>query len=87
MSGDIESEMIAAGSALAGIFCTPPPESRPVRFGTVAAVSGTRLDVSVGGSTLRGMPMTTACAGARVGDRCIVQAVGPVAVVTGIIAR
>lgn len=87
MSGDIESEMIAAGSALAGIFRTPPPESRPVRFGTVAAVSGARLDVSVGGSTLRGVPMTTSCAGAKAGDRCIVNAVGPIAVVTGIIAR
>jgi hypothetical protein len=87
MSGDIESEMIAAGSALAGIFCTPPPESRPVRFGTVAAVSGTRLDVSVGGATLKALPMTTSCAGAKAGDRCIVNAVGPIAVVTGIIAK
>lgn len=87
MSGDIESDMIAAGAALAGIFCTPPPESKPVRFGTVVAATGTRLDVSVGGATLKGLSMTTSCAGAKAGDRCIVHAVGPIAVVTGIIAK
>lgn len=87
MNGDIESEMIAAGSALAGIFRAPPSESRPVRFGTVVAASGARLDVSVGGATLKGLPMTTSCSGAKAGDRCIVHAVGPIAVVTGIIAK
>lgn len=87
MSGDIESEMIAAGSALAEILCAPPSEPRPVRFGTVAAVSGSRLDVSVGGATLKALPMTTSCAGVKAGDRCIVNAVGPIAVVTGIIAK
>lgn len=87
MSGDIESEMIAAGSALAEILCAPPSESRPVRFGTVSAASGSRLDVTVGGATLKALPMTTSCAGAKAGDRCIVDAVGPIAVVTGIIAK
>lgn len=87
MSADIESEMMAAGAALASIFTTPPPESRPMRFGTVSSVSGARLSVTVGGATLAGLPMTTSCSGAKAGDRCIVQAVGPVAVVTGIIAK
>ena len=87
MNGDVESEMIAAGSALAAIFSQRPSESRPMRFGTVQSVSGAKLNVSVGGASLSGLSMTTACSGAKAGDRCIVQAVGPVAVVTGIIAK
>ena len=62
------------------------------RFGTVVAVGtmGT-LDVQVanasGDNVLRGLQMTTACRGAAVGDRCIVETYAHISVVTGIIAH
>lgn len=56
-------------------------------FGTVKAVSGPTLTVSMSGTTLTGLPMTTACSAAKAGDRCIVETIGPQAIVTGLIAK
>lgn len=55
-------------------------------YGTVVSVSGVKLNVSLKGAELL-LPMTTACASAKAGDRCIVGTVGPQAIVLGIIAR
>lgn len=55
-------------------------------FGTVSAVnSDGTLDVEVRGSVLGGLRMTTACDGAAEGDRCIIDTVGHLSLVTGVL--
>lgn len=86
MSGEVERAALDAGAALAEIM--PAPAARDGHlFGTVTAVSSTAMSVDVGGSTLAGLPMTTACSGAAVGDRCLLAPVGSTYVVVGVIAR
>ncbi|WP_322153006.1 hypothetical protein [Paratractidigestivibacter sp.] len=50
-------------------------------------MSGATLTVAISGATLAGLPMTTACSAAKAGDRCIVETIGPQAIVTGLIAK
>lgn len=86
MSGDAERAALDAGAVLAEIM--PAPAARDGHmFGTVTAVSAAAMSVDVGGSTLAGLPITTACSGAAVGDRCLLAHVGPTYVVVGVIAR
>ena len=42
--------------------------------------------VSVKGASLK-LPYTTSCSGAKAGDRCIIQAIGPHAIVIGVLAK
>ncbi|MBY4796778.1 hypothetical protein K6V98_00135 [Collinsella sp. AGMB00827] len=60
------------------------------RIGTVASVGNGVLDIEIvageGGSTLQGIPMTTACAGAKPGDRVVVDTVDRHSLAIGIIA-
>lgn len=62
-----------------------------VGYATVTAIhsysADVRLDVSMYGGTLYGIPMTTACRGVAVGDRVIVQTYGHLSTVTGVIAH
>lgn len=80
---DLQSLGMRLGEAI-----TPTPSNAPqVRYGTVAAVNadGT-LDVTIDGTTLRGVCATTGCVGAAEGMRCVVLRQGPLATVVGLIA-
>ena len=72
------STIADAGEQLAALFSPQGGSGHSVGFGTVIAISGT---------TLSGLPMTTACSAAKAGDRCIVETIGPQAIVTGLIAK
>lgn len=65
-----------------------PSDAPHVRYATVAAVNtdGT-LDVTIDGTTLRGMCATTGCVGAAEGMRCVVLRQGPLATVVGLVAN
>lgn len=76
-----------AGEQLAALFSPQGGSGHSMGFGTVKAVSGSTLAVSMSGATLTGLPMTTACSTAKVGDRCIVETIGPQAIVMGLIAK
>lgn len=82
-----DSRLSDAGEALAALFSPREGAGHSMGLGTVAAVSGSKASVSISGATLDSLPMTTACASAKAGDRCIVETIGPQAIVTGIIAR
>lgn len=62
-----------------------------VGFATVTAIheysADVKLDLSMYGGTLYGVPMTTGCRGVEVGDRVIVQTYKHLSVVTGVIAH
>lgn len=80
---DLQSLGMRLGEAI-----TPTPSNAPqVRYATVAAVNadGT-LDVTIDGTTLRGVCATTGCVGAAAGMRCVVLRQGPLATVVGLIA-
>lgn len=80
---DLQSLGMRLGEAI-----TPTPSNAPqVRYATVAAVNGDgTLDVTIDGTTLRGVCATTGCVGAAVGMRCVVLRQGPLATVVGLIA-
>lgn len=80
---DLQSLGMRLGEAI-----TPTPSNAPqVRYATVAAVnSDGTLDVTVDGTTLRGVCATTGCVGAAEGMRCVVLRQGPLATVVGLIA-
>ena len=72
------STIADAGEQLAALFSPQGGSGHSVGFGTVKSVSGATLAV---------LPMTTACSAAKAGDRCIVETIGPQAIVTGLIAK
>ena len=80
------STIADAGEQLAALFSPQGGSGHSVGFGTVKSVSGATLAVALSG-TLSGLPMTTACSAAKSGDRCIVETIGPQAIVTGLIAK
>lgn len=81
---DLQSLGMRLGEAI-----TPTPSNAPqVRYATVAAVnSGGTLDVTIDGTTLRGVCATTGCVGAAAGMRCVVLRQGPLATVVGLVAN
>lgn len=79
--------IVDAGEQLASLFSPQGGSGHSVGLGTVRSVSGVTATVAISGATLPGLPMTTACAAAKAGDRCIVETIGPQAIVTGLIAK
>lgn len=78
----------SAGDALAQDFGKASSSLFTVRYGTVQTDHGDgTLDVALGGSVLRGVPMTTACRGVKVADRVIVQTYARLSTVTGVLAH
>ena len=75
------------GNGLGETLAVHPSDAPHVRYATVAAVNtdGT-LDVTIDGTTLRGVCATTGCVGAQAGMRCVVLRQGPLATVVGLIA-
>lgn len=85
---DAASIVGSAGDALAQSFGQANSSLFTVRYGTVQIDNGDgTLDVAVGGSVLRGVPMTTACRGVKAADRVIVQTYARLSTVTGVIAH
>ena len=75
------------GNGLGETLAVHPSDAPHVRYATVAAVnSDGTLDVTVDGTTLRGVCATTGCVGARAGMRCVVLRQGPLATVVGLVA-
>lgn len=75
------------GNGLGETLAVHPSDAPHVRYATVAAVNadGT-LDVTIDGTTLRGVCATTGCVGAAAGMRCVMLRQGPLATVVGLIA-
>lgn len=75
------------GNGLGETLAVHPSDAPHVRYATVAAVNadGT-LDVTIDGTTLRGVCATTGCVGAAEGMRCVVLRQGPLATVVGLVA-
>lgn len=83
----LTSSMQAAGDAIASAVAAGRPEAGSrTRYGTVAANNGSTLDVDMSGGTLAALPMTTACAAARAGDRVMLDVAGPLMTAVGVIA-
>lgn len=76
------------GNGLGETLAVHPSDAPHVRYATVAAVNtdGT-LDVTIDGTTLRGVCATTGCVGAAEGMRCVVLRQGPLATVIGLVAN
>ena len=72
-----------------GEVITPTPSTAPqVRYATVAAVnSDGTLDITIDGTTLRGVCATTGCVGAAEGMRCVVLRQGPLATVIDVVSH
>lgn len=75
------------GNGLGETLAVHPSDAPHVRYATVAAVnSDGTLDVTIDGTTLRGVCATTGCVGAAEGMRCVVLRQGPLATVVGLVA-
>ena len=85
MSDELISAMRRYGAAIADAAANNTPGQQAC-YGTVKSVSGASMAVSVKGASLK-LPYTTACSGAKTGDRCIIQAIGPHAIVIGVLAK
>ncbi|WP_077597879.1 hypothetical protein [Olsenella urininfantis] len=87
MSDELARAARSAGIRLADALWARPQASQGAFFGTVSSVAGATATVEAMGATLAGLPMTTACGGAREGDRCVLARVGAGLVVIGIVSR
>ena len=87
MADGLEIAMRDAGAELAETFSSRGYSGPRTRYGTVVANNGTTLDVALAGGTVPGVPMTTACCGARKGDRVLLTVDGPLVTATGVIAN
>lgn len=86
MSVDLAGSMVIAGSELASALAPRGAAQRRSEFGTVRGFTGSSMRVEMRGAVIS-VPMTTACAGAEPGDRCIIEAIGATAVAVGVIAK
>ena len=84
---DIDAIVRAAGVQLAETVAAPAAVGTRTRYGTVRAVGACTLDVELAGGTISGVPMTTACFGAQVGDRVMLAVDGPLVTATGVLAN
>ena len=86
MSDSLISAMRRCGAFLAESSSRQTEAAGGPFYGTVAGKSGAKLKVNAKGASLL-LPMTTACTSAKDGDRCIIEMIGPQAIVTGILAK
>ncbi|WP_417571011.1 hypothetical protein, partial [Parolsenella catena] len=86
MANELAIAMRDAGTELAETFANRDSSGSRTRYGTVTANNGATLDVELAGGSVSGVPMTTACAGARAGDRVLLTVDGPLITATGILA-
>ena len=86
MANELAIAMRDAGTELAETFANRDSSGSRTRYGTVTANNGATLDVKLAGGSVSGVPMTTACVGARAGDRVLLTVDGPLITATGILA-
>ena len=86
MANELAIAMRDAGTELAETFANRDSSGSRTRYGTVTASDGATLDVELAGGVVSGVPMTTACAGAKAGDRVLLTVDGPLVTATGILA-
>lgn len=86
MANELAIAMRDAGTELAETFAYRDSSGSRTRYGTVTANNGATLDVELAGGSVSGVPMTTACVGARAGDRVLLTVDGPLITATGILA-
>ena len=86
MANELAIAMRDAGTELAETFANRDSSGSRTRYGTVMANNGATLDVKLAGGSVSGVPMTTACVGARAGDRVLLTVDGPLITATGILA-
>ena len=86
MVNELAIAMRGAGTELAETFANRDSSGSRTRYGTVTANNGATLDVELAGGSVSGVPMTTACVGARAGDRVLLTVDGPLITATGILA-
>lgn len=86
MANELAIAMRDAGTELAETFANRDSSGLRTRYGTVMANNGATLDVELAGGSVSGVPMTTACAGAKAGDRVLLTVDGPLVTATGILA-
>ena len=86
MANELAIAMRDAGTELAETFVNRDSSGSRTRYGTVTANNGATLDVELAGGSVSGVPMTTACVGARAGDRVLLTVDGPLITATGILA-
>lgn len=86
MANELAIAMRDAGTELAETFANRDSSGSRTRYGTVMANNGATLDVELAGGSVSGVPMTTACVGARAGDRVLLTVDGPLITATGILA-
>ena len=86
MANELAIAMRDAGTELAETFANRDSSGSRTRYGTVTANNGATLDVELAGGSVSGVPMTTACVGARAGDRVLLTVDGPLITATGILA-
>ena len=86
MASELAIAMRDAGTELAETFANRGSSGSRTRYGTVTANNGATLDVELAGGSVSGVPMTTACVGARAGDRVLLTVDGPLVTATGILA-
>lgn len=86
MASELAIAMRDAGTELAETFANRGSSGSRTRYGTVTANNGATLDVELAGGSVSGVPMTTACTGAKPGDRVLLTVDGPLVTATGILA-
>lgn len=86
MANELAIAMRDAGTELAETFSNRGSSGSRTRYGTVKANNGQTLDVELAGGSVSGVPMTTACVGAKAGDRVLLTVDGPLVTATGILA-
>lgn len=72
--------------ALRLLETTRASPSMSIRYATVTGVHARACDVDVAGGRLDGLPMTTACAGVKNGDRVIILTQGNLSTIIGVLA-
>lgn len=80
------SEWTDIGRDLAEAMPAPAEAGAQVAYGTVAAAAASTLSVRVGGAVLPSVAMTTACSGAKPGQRVLLLGRSPLWTAVGIIA-
>lgn len=85
---DLESAMNALGQQLTGSISRSNITNKlKLAYGNCVANNGSSLDVEYFGSTISKMRMTSACAGAKAGDRIAFLSDAPLCLAVGIVGK
>lgn len=80
------TDIPSIAAELADAMPSPTPPSVSIVYGTVVSAGTSTLDVRIGGSVVAGVCMTTACSGAKPGQRAMLIGAPPLWTAVGILA-